>query len=100
MEMTARLMDLAAERGWPTMTATDPNHRGGTVAINVPYAKAVAIELNKRSFLVDFRPKAGIRVSPHFYNTDQEIDETIIEMERILQDGSYRKHLKAQPAVM
>jgi len=37
-------------------------------------------ELLERDVLVDYRPKAGIRLSPHFYNRDEEID---LAMEQI-----------------
>jgi len=33
---------------------------------------------------VDWRPKAGVRFSPHFYNTDEEIDAAIAAVEEIL----------------
>ena len=55
--------------------------------------------LNRRDFLCDYRPKAGIRLSPHFYNTDKELDDVIAEIAAILEDGSYRQHLNARRVV-
>jgi kynureninase len=46
----------------------------------------VTRELAKREFLVDYRPGAGIRIAPHFYTTDEELDLTIREIRTILQD--------------
>ena len=40
-------------------------------------------EMLKRDFMVDYRPNAGIRCSPHFYNTDKEVDRTLDEIEKI-----------------
>lgn len=92
-EMTARLLNMADQRGWPTTTPKDPEHRGGTVAIAIPDAAAIAAELNERHFLVDYRPQAGIRIAPHFYNTDAEIDGVIAEIEAIVGEEAHRKHL-------
>ena len=55
------------------MTPRNPAERGGTVSINIENAQGVVRELLSRNFLVDFRPKAGIRISPHFYNNPDEI---------------------------
>lgn len=92
--MTAKLLAMAKERGWATTTPTDPERRAGTVAVDIEHGLAIATELNARDFLVDWRPKAGIRLSPHFYTTDAEIDETIAEIERIIAERSYEKHLE------
>jgi len=92
-DMTARLLAQATERDWPTTTPTDPERRAGTTAIDLEHGRAIATELNARDFLVDWRPKAGIRLSPHFYTTDQEIDDTIAEIESILKDRSYEQHV-------
>jgi kynureninase len=92
----ARLIDLASERGWRANAPADPERRGGTVAIDVPHGLAVAKELIRREFLVDFRPGAGVRVSPHFYTKDEEIDLTVEEIASILESRAYEKHLEAE----
>ena len=97
--MTARLFDLAGQRGWPVTTPADPDLRAGTVAIDLADGLAVATELNRRDFLCDYRPKAGIRLSPHFYNTDEELDDVIAEIAAILDDGSFRQHLDTRRVV-
>jgi kynureninase len=43
----------------------------------------VAKELNRRLFLCDHRPGCGIRMSPHFYSTDEECERFLDEVERI-----------------
>lgn len=82
--MTARLIELADQRGWRVNTPRDPERRGGTVSIDMPNAQEVCQELLKRDVLVDFRPKAGVRFSPHFYNTMEEIDRAIRTVDEIL----------------
>lgn len=81
---TAKLMSLAAERGWQVNTPHDPERRGGTVSIDMPNSQQVAAELIKRNILVDWRPNAGIRFAPHFYNKDEELELAIEAVEQIL----------------
>jgi kynureninase len=81
---TARLIELAERRGWRVNTPRDPQLRGGTVSIDMPRAQEVCGELIKRNVLVDYRPKAGVRMSPHFYNQDEELDFAIQVVEEIL----------------
>ena len=83
---TARLIELANQHGWRVNTPRDPERRGGTVSIDMPDAPEVCRELLKRDILVDYRPKAGVRFSPHFYNTDQEIETAIGAVEEILKE--------------
>ena len=71
---TARLIALADQRGWRVNTPRDPERRGGTVSIDMPSAREVCAELIARNILVDYRPNAGVRLSPHFYNTDEELN--------------------------
>ena len=82
--MTARLIELADQRGWRVNAPRNPEWRGGTVAIDMPNAKEVCQELLRRDVLVDFRPRAGVRFSPHFYNTMEEIDRAIQTVDEIL----------------
>lgn len=88
----ARLIDLAREQGFLLTIPEGAEERGGTVAVNVPHAYEVSRELLARNFIVDFRPGAGIRVSPHFYTSDDEIEAVIREMRLILDTRAYEKH--------
>jgi kynureninase len=83
-KMTARLIELADQRGWRVNAPRDPELRGGTVAIDMPNAKEVCHELLRRDVLVDYRPLAGVRFSPHFYNTMEEIDRAIQTVDEVL----------------
>ncbi len=83
---TARLIELADKHGWRVNTPRDPEKRGGTVSIDMPDSQEVSRELLKREILVDYRPKAGVRMSPHFYNTDEELETAIATVEEILKE--------------
>jgi kynureninase len=85
-KMTARLIELADQRGWKVNAPRDPELRGGTVAIDMPNSYDVCQELLRRDVLVDFRPRAGVRFSPHFYNTLPEIDRAIQTVDEILSE--------------
>jgi len=47
------------------------------VVVDVPDGAAVTDALVARSVIVDHRPGAGIRIAPHFYNTETEIDHAL-----------------------
>jgi len=81
---TARLIEFADRHGWRVNTPRDPEQRGGTVSIDMPDPEQVSRELLAREILVDWRPKAGVRFSPHFYNTDAEIDAAMAALADIL----------------
>ncbi|MGB7621778.1 MAG: aminotransferase class V-fold PLP-dependent enzyme [Terriglobia bacterium] len=86
IRQTSRLIALADEAGLKVNSPRDPEQRGGTVSVDLPCAPEVAQDLVRRNFLVDYRPGAGIRLSPHFYNTDDEIDAVVTEIEKIARD--------------
>ena len=81
---TARLMELAERRGWRVNSPRNAENRGGTVSIDMPEAEEVCRELLRRDILVDYRPKAGVRMSPHFYNKDEELETAITAVDEIL----------------
>lgn len=83
--MTARLLDLVDRHGYQTVTSRDPERVAGTVAIDVPNAHEISKRLNSHDFVVDFRPGVGVRVSPHFYNTLEEIDRLVAEIAHIVE---------------
>jgi kynureninase len=83
LRQTARLIDAVDAAGWSLRGPRAPHLRGGAVSFELPgpaaRSAAVAEELNRRRFLCDHRPGSGIRVSPHFYTTDDEIDAFVAE---------------------
>jgi kynureninase len=89
------LLDLAAENGLLARTPSRASERGGMVVLDVPEAEAVTRELLRREILIDYRPGAGIRLSPHFYTTDEEVRGAVREIRSILDSGAFRTHLGA-----
>ena len=77
LRLTRRLMDAAQQRGWRLNTPADDRERGGSIVLDVPDSARVTEALLARDVIVDHRPKAGIRMAPHFYNTEAEIDRAI-----------------------
>jgi kynureninase len=80
MRQTAKLIQLAEEAGFRINSPRDPHQRGGTVVIDVPNGYEITKELARRDYLVDYRPGAGIRLAPHFYSTDDELELVIKEI--------------------
>jgi kynureninase len=98
MRQTSYLFDLAEEAGFRVTSPKDAQQRAGTVTIAHEHAGAVAKELIRREFIIDYRPGAGIRISPHFYNTDNELELVIREMKKIGDSESYLEHEAAGAA--
>jgi kynureninase len=95
IRMTTRLLEGAKSRGWRINTPDNPAERAGTVSIDCPHAPEVCRELLAREILVDYRPKAGVRLSPHFYNREDECDFALAQMEEILRTQAWEKHAVA-----
>jgi kynureninase len=83
LALTEHLMNLAAEAGFEVRTPRDPKHRGGTVSVWHPDAERLCKELIAREILCDYRPRAGIRLSPHFYNTEAECEHAIAVLKEL-----------------
>ena len=41
---------------------------------------------------MDYRPGGGIRVSPHYYNSDEECDHAVAQIKDILATGAWKDH--------
>lgn len=92
LRQTALIIAYAEQAGWSVRTPRDPAVRAGTVTISPPQAYAVSRELLARGFVIDYREGAGIRIAPHFYNTDDEVSAVINAISAILADGSWQPH--------
>ena len=99
MRQTARLVELADERGYRVFAPRDPARRGGTIAIDVPNGYEVAQTLLEQEILIDYRVGAGIRVAPFFFNTDEEVDRVIDAIDDSSATGSWRKFAGKQSVV-
>ena len=91
IRQTTRLIQLADDRGFRVHASRDPERRGGTVAMRVPHAYEVSKALLARDILVDYRPDAGIRIAPHFYTSDDELEHAVAAMDEILERELWRE---------
>jgi kynureninase len=88
-QLTGRLLSLVDRYGFKSAASRDPNRLAGTVAVDVPDAHLVSRTLKSREFIVDYRPPVGVRISPHFYNTTDEIDRIMAEIASIVEKKDY-----------
>jgi kynureninase len=99
VRQTARLIALADERGYPVAAPRDDARRGGTVAFGVPHALEVSRALLARDVVVDYRPGAGIRIAPHFYTSDDELEAVVATIDEILARGTWARYTDASSPV-
>src|SRR5205814_2255504 len=93
VEQTTLLIELLEEAGFEVGSPRDPERRGGTVVLKPPGFERVGRELMERGVLCDWRPDVGLRLGPHFYNTDDELRftvEQIAELSRAAPAGAAR----------
>ena len=74
---TQWMIEFASERGWHVNSPRHVNERGGSVMIGVDDGPSMVARLAKREVFVDCRPGVGLRISPHFFNTDEEVHEAM-----------------------
>jgi len=89
--LTRRLIDRAQAAGWCLNTPLEDHRRGGAVILDVPNGKAIAEALIQSGVIVDYRPDAGIRMSPHFYNSEAEIDRALDLLQELVASEPRRK---------
>ncbi|MGH3009074.1 MAG: aminotransferase class V-fold PLP-dependent enzyme [Gaiellaceae bacterium] len=94
LALTELLIARCDEHGLAVVSPRDPARRGGTVTVSTPDHAAVHKELGERGVICDFRPDpdGGIRLGPHFYNTDDEVLKAVDELAEIVASGVYEKH--------
>ena len=90
LRLTRRMMTHAQAAGFRLNTPEHDDERAGTVIVDVPDAERVSHELIHRNVIVDYRPGAGIRMAPHFYNTEAEIDHAMGVLGEIVARGVRR----------
>jgi kynureninase len=88
LRQTSLLRELVEERGFTVNTPKDDAQRGGTICFDFPGAEAVSRELSRRRFFHDYRPRCGLRVSPHFYTTDEDLERFLAELDKVRKEGA------------
>jgi kynureninase len=95
-KLTQLLVEEAQRAGLGLKSPLQPERRGGHVALDVPDGYAVCQALAAREIVVDFRPDAGLRIAPHFYNTEAEVLAAVRAVREILDGGEHRRYLQAE----
>ena len=101
VRLTEGLRGRLLERGFDVPSPADPGRRGGTLTVGLrpdEHGRAWVAALAARDILVDHRPKAGIRVSPHFYTREDELAEFVDVLVELRQGGSWRDFVDSSAA--
>jgi kynureninase len=97
LALTQLLIEQCDATGLAIVSPREPARRGGTVTVSTPNHAAVHNALTERDVICDFRPdpEGGIRLGPHFFNTDDEVRSAVAELADIVATGAYEKHADA-----
>jgi kynureninase len=96
IRLTSMLLEMADTAQY---TVNSPRHsadRAGTLTIQPPHAYEISRELLARNIVIDYREGAGIRIAPHFYNTDEEVRSVMHHIAEILADNSWQRHTQRE----
>ena len=74
---TEWMIEFALEHGWKVNSPANTEDRGASVMIYVEDGPGMVKRLAERKVFVDCRPGVGLRISPHFFNTDEEVREAM-----------------------
>lgn len=101
IRLTEGLREQLLERGFTLFGPADPSQRGGTLTVELEaeesgpgYVSALA----SHGILVDHRPEAGLRVSPHFYTRVEELDRFVEILTSLREKGTWREHARTAGA--
>jgi kynureninase len=97
LALTQLLIDLCDAAGLEVVSPREPARRGGTVTVSTPDHAACHCALGERGVVSDFRPDpdGGIRLGPHFFNTEKEVRHAVSELADIVEGGAYERHIGA-----
>ncbi len=95
LDLTDLLIRLADDAGYEVTSQRDQARRGASVTVRVPGFEGVHKELAEREILCDFRPDVGLRLGPHFFNTEDELEFAVDQIAEILASGAHERHLGA-----
>lgn len=79
LKLTDHLIEATRNLGLKLQTPEEPQYRSGIVNIRVDRSEEIVKELGGKGIIVSARAH-GLRVSPHFYNTETEIDGLVEEI--------------------
>jgi kynureninase len=88
VRQTELLVELLDEAGFDVVSPREPERRGGSIVVRTPDFPAVHAQLEERQIICDFRPDVGLRLGPHFFTTDDEIERAVSTMREIVGRGA------------
>ncbi len=97
LRQTALIIRKVKERGFRLFSPEEDGLRGGAISISLPHAFSIKQALVKRGVKVDFRKGLEkewdvIRVAPHFYTKDEEIEALFEEIDEILRKEEFKRY--------
>ncbi|HSX22088.1 MAG TPA: aminotransferase class V-fold PLP-dependent enzyme [Gaiellaceae bacterium] len=95
LALTGLLIELLGEAGFEVVSPREDARRGGAVVVSTPDHAAVHRELGERGIICDFRPDAGVRLGPHFFNSEDELRHTVTQLSDIVESRAYERHAGA-----
>jgi kynureninase len=98
VHLNERLRADLAERGFEIFGPSSHAQRGGTLTVELePEEDGAAFvrALADRKILVDHRPDAGLRVSPHFYTREDELAEFAAALSELRAQKSWTRYVEA-----
>ena len=95
LDLTNHLIRLADRAGFEVTSQREQARRGASISVRMAGFEGVHKELAERQVLCDFRPEVGLRLGPHFFNTEEELDFAIGQVEDILVSGAHEPHVGA-----
>ena len=91
IRLTSRIIERADELGYRVNAPREATQRGGTVAVDVPHGYEITQDLLSRDILVDYRIGAGIRIAPHFFTKEEEVDSALAAIAESVATGAWQK---------
>lgn len=100
ISQTRLIIEKAKKRGFSLFSPEKDSLRGGAVSVVIPHAFQVKQALEEKEIKVDFRKGRDdepdiIRVGPHFYSKDEEIEILFQAIDSIQASRDFRKYPKA-----
>jgi selenocysteine lyase/cysteine desulfurase len=83
IDLGALAIRTAEAAGLRVRAVRDDHRRGGVVAVEMSEPKPIVDELVRRGIIVDYRPGI-VRLSPAFYNTEQELTDAIGQLAELV----------------
>ncbi|HEY6326837.1 MAG TPA: aminotransferase class V-fold PLP-dependent enzyme [Candidatus Cybelea sp.] len=83
VRLTDKIVAMALERGLSVNSPVQAEKRTGWIGIDFEDSERACRRLIEVRVFVDYRPGCGIRIGPHFYTDEDEIDAFFRTLERV-----------------